>query len=371
MARRETESTQPVSAPQGRPPWLRYAVAVLLVTVVSIGAHKLDPDWDLRGRHPYLIEWPVVIAAAWYGGLGPGLVAVALSGAAIDLLWIRPEGSLAIVRSTDLVAVALYAMCGLVVTVLIEQLHRSRRREHDLRTAREGLLGVVAHDLRSPLNSIGWATRAVRLKPSDLRPLDFADRAARRMEHLIQDLLDASRLDADEALPMSLACEPIAAIVEEAVAFARVNGAAKSIVFSAEPLPGVQVQCDRARLLQALGNLLDNAVKFSPEGGRVAVTTTSLGALVRIEVRDSGPGIKPEQQAMVFRRHWTEDKARTGAGLGLFIAQGIVRAHGGRLWLHSEPGHGTSFFLTLPATVDPTATPGPRSRAVSERFRLS
>ncbi|MGH7435275.1 MAG: sensor histidine kinase, partial [Polyangiaceae bacterium] len=130
------------------------------------------------------------------------------------------------------------------------------------------------------------------------------------------------------------------------------------------------VICDRKRILQVLGNLLDNALKFTPEGGRITVGAMRVGTFVRVEVTDSGPGIKPELQPHVFCRYWSGAE-RAGAGLGLFIAQGIVRAHGGRLSLHSEPGHGTTFFLTLPALDDSAPVLDRRPRVDAERFRLS
>jgi signal transduction histidine kinase len=98
------------------------------------------------------------------------------------------------------------------------------------------------------------------------------------------------------------------------------------------------------------------------------VCATRAAALARVEVTDSGPGIKPEHQAHVFERHWSGRLAGAGAGLGLFIAHGIVRAHGGTMWLHSEPGHGTSFFFVLPALDDePAARAQPSDRALRSR----
>jgi signal transduction histidine kinase len=97
------------------------------------------------------------------------------------------------------------------------------------------------------------------------------------------------------------------------------------------------------------------------------VRAASLDAFVRIEVTDTGPGIKPEHHAAIFKRHWSGRLTGAGAGLGLYIARGIVRAHGGQLWLHSEPGHGASFFATFPLA----RIVGLSRRDDAEHFRLS
>lgn len=121
-------------------------------------------------------------------------------------------------------------------------------------------------------------------------------------------------------------------------------------------------------MLQAIGNLLGNAVKFTPEAGRIAVRAVADEAFVRVEISDSGPGIKADQQAKVFERHWSGGAGSSGAGLGLFITRGIIHAHGGRIWLHSAPGHGSTFFLTIPAA----APAGSQAQGADvDRLRLS
>ena len=113
--------------------------------------------------------------------------------------------------------------------------------------------------------------------------------------------------------------------------------------------PAGTIACDRGRVLQVLGNLLGNALKFTPEGGRVVVTTTDAGAAVCFEVEDTGPGIKPADLPNVFGRYWKG--AAGGTGLGLFIAQSIVRGHGGRIEVESRPGLGARFSFTIPRAL--------------------
>lgn len=355
---------------RSRPAWLRYGAAVALTVSVTLLARDLGRFWEVFGRHPYLVEWPTVIVAAWLGGIGPGLLADALATLAILFIWIEAKRPPAVSRPEDLVALVLFVACGVVVSVLIESLHRARERERALRQSREVVLGVVAHDLRNPLNSILVATSLLRGRTDDERRLDVMARAARRMDYLIRDLVDASKLDADGTLAMLLRPEALEPVVEEAIATATLGAGAKSIEIDGECPDGLRVRCDRQRLLQVLGNLLDNAVKFTPDHGRIHVRAARVRDVVRIEVTDSGPGIKPEQQANVFERHWSGRVAGAGAGLGLFIAHGIVRAHGGNIWLHSEPGHGTSFFFTVPALEEEAPRRERKEDRPSTKLRL-
>jgi signal transduction histidine kinase len=109
------------------------------------------------------------------------------------------------------------------------------------------------------------------------------------------------------------------------------------------------VQCDRGRVLQVLGNLLGNAIKFASAGGSVEVRVVAADAMVVVSVTDDGPGILPDELPRVFERNWQSRRtANLGKGLGLAIAKALVEAHGGSLWVTSEPGTGTTFSFTLP-----------------------
>jgi len=105
--------------------------------------------------------------------------------------------------------------------------------------------------------------------------------------------------------------------------------------------------------VQVLSNLVGNAIKFTPTGGHIRVLAESWGDMVRVSVSDDGPGIAPEQMPRIFDRYWhlAQRESRQGAGLGLYIAKGIVENHGGRIWVESTLGRGSTFFFTLPAVA--------------------
>jgi signal transduction histidine kinase len=330
---------------------LRYAAAVVVTVAVTLVARELESVWDVTLQHPYLVEWPTIIVAAWLGGLGPGLTATALSTLGILFYWVDPARSLLVTHPSDLVALAVYALLGVVVTLLIDRLHRARAEERRLRRSREMVLGIVAHDLRNPLNTITLASSLLPRRQGEVDRIEVIARAANRMERLIRDLVDASVLENDAELTMVFADEDVGTIVEEAIAASTMDAARKGVQVAAELSPHLRARCDRDRMLQVLGNLLSNAVKFTPEAGHVTVRAVHLGAFVRVEVSDTGPGIKAEQEGHVFDRNWTGSAKGAGAGLGLFIARGIVRSHGGEIWVHSGRGHGTTFFLTVPAAA--------------------
>lgn len=216
--------------------------------------------------------------------------------------------------------------------------------------ARDEVLAVVAHDLRAPLNAIVLAARALERMPAPpaARPaMETLLSASSRMDRLIDDLLDVARLDAG-AMSVAPQAADAAALVQEAVDAGRsIAGHVRLEVAIASPLP--HVSADRDRIQQVFSNLLGNAAKFTPPGGRVEVGARREGGSVRFWVRDSGPGIDPGDLPHVFDRFWQAGRAdRRGVGLGLAIARAIVLAHGGSIHAESPPGEGASFVFTLP-----------------------
>ncbi|MBV8517371.1 MAG: GAF domain-containing protein [Acidobacteria bacterium] len=218
--------------------------------------------------------------------------------------------------------------------------------------AREEVLAIVSHDLRNPLNAIMLGASLLQtsenLGDEDREQLDAIVVSARRMRRLIADLLDVTRLEGGKRLPIEPAPVPIADVFREAQELFRAQASVATVAIDYEA-PDAVVHADRDRIMQVLSNLIGNALKFTPPGGRISVCASHRDGEVLVSVRDTGPGIPHEHLGHIFSPYWQAKRAeRLGAGLGLPIARGIVEAHGGRIWAESEPGSGTTFFFTLP-----------------------
>jgi PAS domain S-box-containing protein len=221
--------------------------------------------------------------------------------------------------------------------------------------ARDDILGIVAHDLRNPLATIllqaeifrtlGWPEPDSRYQ----KALNLIERAASRMNRLIQDLLDVTRMEAG-GFSLERRSVPAAEVIADSVEAQRPRTSAASLELSPEltaDLP--EVWADRDRLMQVFENLIGNAVKFTGPGGRITAGAKPGQGEVLFWVRDSGAGIAPENLAHVFDRFWQAHRAdRQGTGLGLPIVKGLVEAHGGRVWVDSTPGWGTTVYFTIP-----------------------
>jgi chemotaxis family two-component system sensor kinase Cph1 len=235
-------------------------------------------------------------------------------------------------------------------------LERQVVREQRAVRARDDLVAVVSHDLRSPLGVIQMQA-AILLQTVGGGREEFSRRVQTSAEHiqrsvgrmnaLIRDLLDLAKLEAGR---FSLQCQAhqMRELLEESLIILRPLAEAKRITLHSD-LDGGEVNVDRDRIFQVISNLVGNAIKFTPDGGDVLVRCETVGTDVQITVSDTGPGIPAEQHANIFDRYWQARRNDfEGSGLGLFIAKGIVEAHGGRIWIEDHTGPGAMFMFTLP-----------------------
>jgi signal transduction histidine kinase len=220
---------------------------------------------------------------------------------------------------------------------------------------RESVLRMVAHDLRNPLNAIQLSARmlAEPALPYEryCKLLQSITGASARMNRLIDDLLIVGRIAANQTIPLELHDEDPVDIVEQVCDMMGGQARAQSVDLRCgttnPPVPSVMA--DRARILQVLTNLADNALKFTPRGGSVSVSCERFDQGVRFAVTDTGRGIEPEHLAKIFDPFWqASETAHLGSGLGLPIAKAIVEQHHGRIWVESKPGTGTTVTFTLP-----------------------
>jgi signal transduction histidine kinase len=235
--------------------------------------------------------------------------------------------------------------------------------------ARDVVLALVSHDLRNPLSTIGMCATSLLdpapISDDEMRSIaDTINRSVDWTQRIIRDLLDVTSIEAGR-----LALERSPVLVADVLASVRevmlVQTQAAGVELASDGAGGAAtIDADHDRLLQVLLNLLGNAVKHTPPGGRITVRAVpepaggAPAAFVRFSVRDTGRGIAPDDLPHVFDRYWQMDRAgRAGAGLGLAIAKGIVEAHGGTIEVTSAVGLGSTFSFTIPAAAAPAPTP--------------
>jgi signal transduction histidine kinase len=343
-----------------------YLIAVLTVVLALLVRMLLHPF--LGDASPFLLFTPAVAITALYGGLGPGVVATALSTSFGVHFVLASTGELAVEKWDRVI---LFAVVGAVITTSSALLRRSRRqlaaslwREQKARAtaeaadhAKDDFLALVSHELRTPMTVLlGWIAplRRDRLSPAAAEhAIDAIERNARMLNRLIDDVLDRSRI-ATDTLRLDPQVISLDTVVLAAVDQMRGKiGAAGLDLHVAVSRDDIVIVGDSIRLQQVFTNLLSNAIKFTPEDGHVSVATTVAEGEARVIVADTGSGISAEFLPHVFDaflqdRHTLQQSSR-GLGLGLSISRYLIERHGGTITATSEGrGRGSAFTVSLP-----------------------
>jgi signal transduction histidine kinase len=233
---------------------------------------------------------------------------------------------------------------------------RLYRQARDAIAARDEVLSVVSHDLGNPLSAIRVSARVLDRLLQDGRPAEAAQQldgvrtAVTQMERLIRDLLEVRRIEAGR-LKLVRRPESVVALVEEAGRSLRSVAEEQGVRIECDVDPGVPatIRVDADRVRQIFSNLIGNALKFTPTGGRVTVGAAPAPGGVEFWVRDTGPGMDAGDLEHVFDRFWqARQQGSHGIGLGLSIAKGMTEAHGGEVRVESEEGRGSRFCFFLP-----------------------
>ena len=341
--------------------------------VVAAAAVRAALDPVLGDKAPLLVFPAAVAASAWRSGYAAGFFATGLS-LPLGMWWFAPGDLLSALRAPGEVARAwLFIGEGVLLTVLTGALQERRselqqlvRSEREARAAaelalkqRDHLLAIASHELRTPLNVIlGWSSqlRRVELPPGHQRAVEAIYRNARAQASVVEDLLDAAMAFAGV---MTIDREPVdvAQVAADAAASVRRHAEDKGVgvTIDAEALPRYVVG-DGRRLTQAIQKVAENAVKFTPPGGTVRISTRTIGQHFEVRVEDSGVGIAPEFLPRLFQRFTQQDQTGTrahgGLGLGLAIVKEVVERHGGTVSASSPGiGCGAVFTLTFPIAL--------------------
>lgn len=306
-----------------------------------------------------------VTASAAVGGLVAGLAASVLSFLALNFFFTPPFHTFVVTKPEDLIALVVFllvsATVGTLISTTLAQRARAERREREVGEAREeaainrsraALFSSVTHDLRTPLSSITASVTSLlsddaRFSAEDRRELlETIHHEAERLNRVVGNLLDLSRMRAGALVP-SKTPAAIDEVVEGVVGRLEAQLDAHELVVSLpDGLPDVPI--DVVQIDQALTNLIENALRFSPPGKRIRVSVEAPDELVRVRVADEGSGIRPEDRERVFEP-FVRGEGSPGTGLGLAIARAIVDAHGGRIWIENG-AIGTAVVFELPRT---------------------
>ena len=241
---------------------------------------------------------------------------------------------------------------------MFDELERKHAELEKVERVRKDFVMNVSHELRTPLASIqGYVETlmdgALYDPDNNERFLAIVRQNADRLWRLTDDLISLSQVEL-ESRSFHCVPHPVSEFLDDAAGAIRPVAQKKDLSLRLEPAPdGALALCDGEAVFQILANLLDNAVKFTPEGGQIVLAARALGDHVELSVRDTGIGIPAEDLPRLFERFYRVDKARSrdlgGTGLGLAIVKHLVRAQGGEVRVESVPGLGSTFYFTLPA----------------------
>ena len=365
----------------------RYGIAVLTVAVALACVLALRVRLEPAVSSPFLAA---VTVSALYGGVGPALLATALSLVVSHYFFFAPLYELAFDETglfkVIMVRIAMFLATALLITLVaaarkraeherarlceLEQATRceaeqarrdaeaARAEAEEANRAKDQFLATLSHELRSPLGAVlTWAQmlrRGILDAAKTERALDTIEQSTKLQVRLIEDLLDISRIDSGK-LTLEMETVDVAAVLRTAIDATRAAADAKRISLRFDGAAGVApVRGDPARLQQVFGNILANAVKFTPEDGSVTIALRPSGARWEIAIRDTGVGIAPDELPHVFDRFHQADPSTTrrhrGLGLGLAIARHLVTVHDGEIAAESAGENtGSTFRISLPA----------------------
>ena len=264
------------------------------------------------------------------------------------------------------IASAFAVLLFFTITILLQRLIKQKsvydqitrlqaQKEIELSSARKEAIEIVAHDLKSPLTAIVLSAQYLKdlwNTPPDQKDNKFLDiivQSSESMLHLINDLLDHTKIEAGKLILSKSICNLESLLSDIALGFEPIAYSKEIKIIRKFQTTNLQMMVDKGRLEQVISNLINNAIKFTPFGGFIELSSMKNGDNVIISVSDNGPGMTEEQAVHVFERYWRLNSSYDpGTGLGLAISKAITEAHNGKLYVNTRVGIGSTFFVSIP-----------------------
>jgi signal transduction histidine kinase len=326
------------------------AVGILIATAIRF---ILDP---ILGEHvTFSVYFLAVALAAWAGGLSPALVTAICSCVVATIMFTEPRGSLQVLNLEQLCALVLFLTVSLVIGILSEISLKSQERARAAEQQKDDFLALMAHELRNPLAIIHYTNLAEERSGNSTHNgrSEIIDRQVQQLDQMIEDLMDISQVSRGK-FRLRFEAVDVSTLVEDAVEKARTLMANREHELTAEP-PASEMTLwgDPTRLQQVITNLLTNAARYTPKGGKIVFRTSQENGYAVFRVRDNGLGIPKELLSRVFDLQTQVARAleSTGPslGVGLALVRTLVELHGGTVSAISEgPNHGSEFTVRLP-----------------------
>jgi signal transduction histidine kinase len=329
--------------------------AIGLISVIIAWALRLVLDPVLGDHASFSFFFLAVSLTAWIGGIWPAVFTAILGCLLGNYYFTHPEGSLHISGHEEVFTLLIFIIVSLIIGILSETSLRALQRAKLAEQAKDAFMATLAHELRSPLSVIQYANELHRLSGSEQKrdQVDLIQRQVQHLDLMIQDLLDVSRV-ARGKIRLDRQQIDASSVVNGAVEKAKPLVASRrhtlAIHVAPEPMP---LYGDPVRLAQALANLLTNAAKYTPDGGKIDVRVQPGGDSAVFTVRDNGIGIPQEILPRVFDLFMQADptsaSSEAGLGIGLALVQKIVELHGGSVHASSAgKNRGSEFTVCLP-----------------------
>lgn len=346
----------------------QYAIAVFAVIGALLLKVLLNPL--ILGDSPFLIFFAAVTVSAWYGGFWPGMLATVLATIFSAAFFLSPIFSLSVGGIGNQAQLALFLIEGGVISALSDALRSSRRQAEEALRTRDLFLAVAAHELKTPLTVVIGYTQVLRSRVSlngglperERRIVHTIDDQARRLYQLIESLLDLSRIH-NGRLSIERRAVNVVGLVRQVVEATQLILDRHTIELHTANDP-ILVEGDELRLQQVVQNLLQNAIKYSPDGGVISVTIEQRDQQVCIGVSDPGIGIPETARDQLFQRYYRADNGSAlqvgGMGIGLYIVREIVTLHEGSVELTRSGETGSTFTVCLPRLIPPVQDDGAR-----------